>query len=565
MRAAELFAKSLKNEGVKRVFGVPGEETLDLLDALKNAGIEFVLTHHEQAAAFMAATYGRLTGRAGVCLSTLGPGALNLTTGLAFAALGGMPVVAITAQSGIRENWKREFQRVDVLNHFKPIVKWNARLENPNDVASLARKAFAIAETQRPGVTHLEFPEDVAAEEARGEPLPRVETRRPVAEEKALAQSVELLRSAKHPLILVASGAVRKRVAEELKALVDVTGFYVAHTQMGKGTLPDDDPHSLFTLGIHTKDWVHCGIDYADAIITLGYHPLEYSAAIWNSERNKRIVHIDFSEPVIDHYYNPEVSVVGDIAATLNMLRERLVAPSPDFASAQSPSPLGRGEGEGQWDTSYFARLRATLLEKVTPHISDAFPITPQTVIASARNALGRKDILISDVGAHKIWIARMYPTYDYQTCLIDNGLAAMGGGLPSAIATALLMPDRRILLITGDGGFLMNMHEMATARRLGVKLVALVWNDGGYGMVRWHAQKQGFEPQGVDFENPDFVRLAESFGWRGYRVARAQDLPAILERAFAQKGQVLIDCPVDHNETVRVFTDELKNIVCPI
>ncbi|OGL68670.1 hypothetical protein A3B21_01635 [Candidatus Uhrbacteria bacterium RIFCSPLOWO2_01_FULL_47_24] len=578
MRAAELFAQSLKNEGVKYVFGVPGEETLDIVDAIAKAGIEFVLTQHEQAAAFMAATYGRLTGRAGVCLSTLGPGALNLTTGLAFAALGGMPVVAVTAQSGIRDNWKREFQRVDIVNHFKPIVKWNARIENPNDVAYLTRKAFAIAEDQRPGVTHLEFPEDVAAEVTEGEPLARIDIRRPIAEKKALLQAAALLRKAKHPLILVSHGAVRKRVADELKAFVEATGLYVTHTQMGKGTLSDDDLHSLLTLGIHSRDWVHCGIEYADLIITLGYHALEYSPAIWNNGRDKKIIHIDFSPPMLDHFYNPDSAVVGDIATNLKMLGERLVSPSPDFVSAQSPSPSGRGEGEGQWNTSYFASLRETLLKHLTPKPSDQFPLTPQTVLAAARQVLGRNDILVSDVGAHKIWVARAFPTYEYQTCLIDNGLAAMGGGLPCAIATALVMsrrfgrdpdftsgPERRVLLITGDGGFLMNMHEMATAKRLGVKLAVLIWNDNGYGMIRWHAQKSGLTPVGVDFKNPDYVKLAESFGWQGYRVGNAQELPNILEKAFSANAPALIDCPVDHNETVRVFTEELKNIVCPI
>ncbi len=545
MTSAELFAQSLKAEGVRYVFGVPGEETLDLVDAIHKSGIEFILTHHEQAAAFMAATYGRLTGRAGVCLSTLGPGALNLTTGLAFAALGGMPVVAVTAQSGIRDNWKRSFQYIDVVNHFKPIVKWNTRVENPHDVAYLVRKAFSLAEAHRPGVTHLEFPEDVAAETAEGEPLSRVEVRRPITDSKAIAHAVELLKQSKHPLILVSNGAVRKRVADELKQFVDQTGLYVTHTQMGKGTLPDDDPHSLLTLGIHSRDWAHCGIEFADTVITLGYHPLEYAAAIWNKERTKKILHIDFSPPPVDHYYHPKVSVVGDIATSLRLLRAALSSHS--------------------WDTAYFGRLRETLLDQVTPKSSDRFPLTPQTVIAAARGALGRSDMVISDVGAHKIWVARTYPTYDYQTCLIDNGLAAMGGGLPNSIATALMMIDRRVLLITGDGGFLMNVHEMMTAKRLGVKLVVLVWNDNGFGMIRWHAQKQGFATVGTDFENPDFVKLAESFGWLGYRVRSAEELPALLEKAFASPGPVLIDCPVDHSETVRVFTEELKNIVCPV
>ncbi|MBI4135824.1 acetolactate synthase large subunit [Candidatus Uhrbacteria bacterium] len=545
MRSADLFAKSLKEEGVKYVFGIPGEETLELVAAIANEGIEFVLVHHEQAAAFMAATYGRLTGRAGVCLSTLGPGALNLTTGLAFAALGGMPVVAITAQSGVRNNWKRDFQRVDVLNHFKPFVKWNAQIETPNAAAYLTRRAFSIAEAQRPGVAHLEFPEDVAGEDVEGVPLARHELRRPVAEEKALARAAELLRSAKHPLLLVSHGAVRKRVADALKAFADATGIYAAHTQMGKGTLSDNDQHSLLTLGIHSKDWVHCGIEYADAIITLGYNGLEYSPAIWNKERAKQIVHIDFSDPVVDHYYNPDVAVVGDIAASLDMLRVKLAG--------------------CQWDTPYFARLRETLLEKVTPKPTDTFPLTPQTILARVREALTGSDILISDVGAHKIWIARAYPAYEYQTCLVDNGLAAMGGALPSAIAAKLAFPERRVLAIIGDGGFLMNMQEMATAKRLGTKIVVLIWNDGGYGMIKWHARKEGFTPQAVDFENPDYVKLAQSFGWQGYRVARAADLPEMLRKAFVGDGPALIDCPVDHSETVRVFTDELKNIVCPI
>ncbi len=545
MKAAQLLAQSLKEEGVKYVFGIPGEETLDLIDALHEVGINFVLTHHEQAAAFMAATYGRLTGRAGVCLSTLGPGALNLATGLGFAALGGMPVVAITAQSGIRENWKREFQHVDIVFHFRPLAKWSAKIENPDDVAYMIRRAFAIAEAQRPGVAHLEFPEDIAAANTDSLPLTRHGLRRPIAEEKALAQAVDLLKAAKCPLILVSHGAVRKRVADALQAFVSQTRIYATHTQMGKGTLSDNDPHSLLTLGIHRKDWPHCAIERADVIITLGYHALEYSPAIWNRTRDKKIIHLDFSDPRIDHYYNPEVSVVGDIAASLDMLRVRLVG--------------------CQWDTSYFARLRMTLLEKVTPKPSDAFPLTPQTILARAREALAGSDILISDVGAHKIWIARAYPTFEYQTCLIDNGLAAMGGALPSAIAAKLIFPDRRVLAITGDGGFLMNMQEMVTAKRLATKIVVLVWNDGGYGMIKWHAQAHGFEPRATDFQNPDYVTLAQSFGWQGYRAARAADLPEMLKKSFAGDGPALIDCPVDSAETYRVFTEELQSLTCPI
>lgn len=583
MTVAQLFVKCLEAEGVKYVFGVPGEENLDLLEALRTSSIKFIVTRHEQAAAFMAAAYGRLTGQAGVCLSTLGPGATNLVTGIAQAQLGGMPLVAITGQKGARENRQAKFQMVDVVNLFRPIVKWNKTIISPMSVPSLVRQAFKTAEEERPGATHLELPEDIASEEApaAAEPLPRSAVRRPAPDPKAITQAVELIKSAKLPLILVSGGANRKRVRKQLTNFVNQTGLYVVHTQMGKGVLHDDNPHSLFAMGIHKRDYVHCALDQADLVITIGYNLTEFPPSIWNSGSQKKIIHLDFTPAEVEINYNPTLEVVADISHTLWALSEALPSSQPPYQSPwhgtgqaspsrgeggeRSPSPL-RGEGKGEDDGHPFAKLRQELRRKMDEYKDDqSYPLKPQKIVYEARQALGPEDIVSLDNGIYKIWFARLYPTYAENTVLLDNALASMGAGLPAAIAAKLLYPQKKVLAVVGDGGFMMNSAELETALRLKLPIVILLLRDNAYGFIKWKQQTEGFGDFGMDFGNPDFVKYAESYGAIGWRVQRAEDLAVLLKNAFNQERLVLIDCPIDYSDNLAVLTEELDKLSCPL
>ena len=537
MKASDLFVRCLEEEGVEYVFGVPGEENLDLLESLRTSNIQLLVTRHEQHAAFMAATYGRLTGRAGVCLSTLGPGATNLVTGIAHAQLGGMPLVAITGQKSVKDNRQGTFQLIDVVATLRPLTKWNSSVVSGRTIPRLVRNAFKVAEDERPGAVHLELPEDVAAEEVpRCEPQRRVQLRRPVADDKAVAQAVELIRSAKTPILLVSAGANRKRIGKQLRNFVEATGIYAVSTQMGKGVLPDDHPQSLFSLGIHKKDYVHAAIEAADLVITVGYTIVEYPPAVWNEEERKQILHLDFRQAQPDEYYSPDLEVIGDVSHSLWAICSRL--------------------GEADFHSEKFARLRRRIDRRLhLQECAEVFPPVPQCVVRAVRRFLGRDDILCLDNGIYKLWFARMYETYAENTVLLDNALATMGAGLASAMAAKLVYPERQVLAVCGDGGFMMNSQDLETAVRLRQDLIVLLLRDDAYGFIRWKQQDMGFEDFGMDFGNPDFVRYAEAYGGRGLRVEAADELEGKLREAADIGGVVLVDCPVDYSANRELST----------
>ena len=546
MKASDLFVKCLENEEVEYIFGVPGEENEDIMISLIDSKIKFIPTRHEQGAAFMAAAYGRLTGKAGVCLATLGPGAMNLTTGLADANLGNMPVVAITGQGGLHRFHKENFQFIDVVRAFRPLTKWNTSITTPFIIQEAVRKAFKVAEMERPGVCHLELPEDVAKMEAKGNPFPRTKVRRPSADSKAVEQALEMIRQAKNPMILAGNGCVRTRVSKQLNAFVEERGIPTVHTQMGKGAVSDKSEYSLFTTGIHAKDYYVCGFDRADLIITLGYNIVEFSPIHWNKSRDKKILHIDFLPSEVDEYYNPDLEVVGDVSNTLWVLREKL-------------------KNEPKKNPEYFFKLRKAIIEDYREKENDnSFPLKPQRIINDIRKALADSDILISDVGMHKIWTARMYKTYEPNTCLIDNGLCSMGISLPSAVAAKLVHPGRNVVVVTGDGGFMMNSQEIETAMRLGTYFVIVIFNDSKYGMIEWKQQIHHQKTFGIEFTNPDFVKYAESFGAKGYRINKAEEFSKILKKALNDRAVAIIDVPVDYSENFELVK-KLGQEICPV
>jgi acetolactate synthase-1/2/3 large subunit len=544
MKASDLFIKQLEEEGVQYIFGLPGEENLDLIESLVHSSIQLIVTRHEQAAAFMAATYGRLTGRAGVCLSTLGPGATNLVTGIAHGQLIGAPLVSISGQKALRHNRQGKFQMIDIVSLMKPITKGAVAIADGDMIPTVIRDAFKTAERERPGAFHIELPEDVAAEQTTALIQKRHEMRRPSPDPILLDQAAEMIRQAKTPLIFIAGGANRALISQALFDFIDLTGIYVVHTQMGKGIIPDDCSTSLFATGIHLHDYVHCGMDRADLIITIGYRTVEYPPFIWNEYLDKKIINIDFTPSDTDPNFNPDLEITGDIASTLRGLEKRL--------TEKRTFPI-------------FERTRALVQGKIDAVIPDSYPLHPQAVVRKVREALGRDDILTLDNGIYKLWFSRLYPTYAPNTLLLDNALATMGAGLPTAMAAKLLIPGKRVLAVCGDGGFMMNSQELETVLRCGLPLVVLILNDNAYGFVKWKQQKKGFLPFAMDYGNPDFVRYAESFGIAGYRIKPGDDLAAVLEGAFASGKPAVIECPIDYSVNYDVFSVELGNLVCEI
>ncbi len=530
MKAADLFVKCLEEEGVEYVFGVPGEENLDLIESMRTSSIQLVVTRHEQHAAFMAATYGRLTGRAGVCLSTLGPGATNLMTGVAYAQLGGMPLLAITGQKALRDNRQGKFQLIDVVDTFRPVTKWNMSLADSGVIPRSIRHAFKTAEAERPGAVHIELPEDIAGETIEPSvPQRRLTLRRPNADERALDRAAEMIREARQPVIVYSAGANRKRVTTQLSALCEATGLYAIGTQMGKGVIADDHPQSLFAMGIHKHDYVHTAIDEADLVLTVGYDVVEYPPSVWNGEKDKAIVHIDFVPADPDEYYSPAHEVIGDISNTLKALSQRL--------------------HDVRFDDPRMTRLHDYVAEKL--HVSESeysFPPSPQRIVEQVRGVMGREDIISLDNGIYKIWFARMYPAYANNTVLLDNALASMGAGLAAAMAAKMVHPEQRVMAICGDGGFMMNSQDMETAVRLGLDLVILLIRDDGYGFIRWKQAGDDFPDFGMDFGNPDFVAYAEAYGAKGLRHTADNNLSEVLEQAYKLGGVVLVDCVIDYS-----------------
>ena len=543
MRVAELLVRCLEREGVRELFAVPGEENLDLLDALSASSIRVIVTRHEQGAAFMADLHGRLTGRAGVCLSTLGPGATNLLTGVADANIDHAPVVAITGQADLNRMHKESHQYLDLVTLFKPVTKWNTQIRTGGMAAEACRKAFKIAQTEKPGATHLDLPEDVAAAAAEGEPLLVQQPVAPEPHPRQLERAVALLNDARHPIVIAGNGVIRSGASDALRRFAERLHIPVAHTFMGKGALPDSHPLSLMAVGLQSRDYVSFGLERADLVITVGYDQVEYPPRFWNPNRDKRIIHIDQSPAEVDAAYQVGVGVLGDLSLSLELLADR-VPPKKDAT---------------------LLPVRTALLDEIEAgRVSRVYPLPPQKIVATVREALGPDDLVICDVGAHKVWMARLYQTERPNTCVISNGFASMGIAVPGAVAAKLVYPERKVVAVTGDGGFMMNSQELETACRVGTPFVSLIFNDGGYGLIHWKQLRQLGRTTSVSFSNPDFVKYAESFGAKGYRVTSADELLPLLREALAQPVPAVIDCPVDYRENLKL-TERLGHLANPL
>ena len=545
MKASELTIKCLENENVDYIFGIPGEENLDLMDALLESDIQFIQTRDERGAAFMADVYGRLTGRAGVCLATLGPGAMNLVTGVADANMDRAPLVAITGQASLDRMHKESHQYMDVVSVFKPMTKWNMLLHLPEIIPESISKAFKIATGEKPGATHIDFPEDVASMQIDAEPISHDFQSEAEPVVSCLQRAAQLINDAKQPIILAGNGVVRQNAARMLTQFAEMTNIPVAHTFMGKGSIPWTHRLSLLSVGLQAHDFVSCGFDRADLVIAVGYDIVEYHPRLWNPNRDKKLIHIDTQPSETDASYITDVEMVGNIRQSLrHLMAEEIYPKDADYASNT---------------------LRKIILDQLNAHRDDAdFPMKPQKILSDVRSVLAEDDIVISDVGAHKMWIARMYPCHQPNTCIISNGFAAMGIALPGAFVAKLIHPERKCLAICGDGGFMMTSQELETAVRTGVPFVTLIFNDEAYGLIEWK-QMNGFgKPAHIDFTNPDFVKYAEAFGAKGYRVEASDELVPILNEAFSQKVPSVIDCPVNYAENLRL-TDELGQLTCPI
>ena len=550
MKASDLFVRCLENEAVERIFGLPGEENADLMMSLKDSRIDFVLCRHEQAAAFMADVYGRLTGKAGVCLGTLGPGATNLITGVADANMDRAPLVVITGQADTRRQHKESHQAMDVVGMFRPVTKWAQQIVHPDNIPEMVRKAFKLAEMEKPGACHLELPEDIAAQETEAAPLTFRKLRRPAPDGKIMDQAMDLIRSAERPLILAGNGAIRKRAAKQLQIFSHRTGIPVINTFMAKGAIPRSDDHCLFTVGLQSHDYTSKALHDADLVITVGYDVVEYHPRLWNHGAPKKILHIDFLPAEVDDHYRVEVEVNADIANALWQLNERL--------AAESDSPL--------FDASRHADVRRALLADFSEYQDDDTEglIKPQKVLWDVREFLGPSDIVLSDVGAHKMWIGRYYQADEPNTCLISNGFCSMGFALPGAIAAKITHPDRKVLAICGDAGALMNIQDLETAKRLGVNIVVMVWVDHAYGLIEWKQQAQFGDHTDLTFGNPDWVMLAEAFGCKGIYVDSSSELLGALEEAFGAETPVILALPIDYGENMKL-TERLGRILCTI
>ena len=546
MKASDLMVAALEAEGVEYVFAVPGEENLDLLESLRTSTIRLVLARHEQGAGFMAATYGRLTGKAGVCLATLGPGATNLTTPAAYAALGAFPLVIITGQKPIKTSKQAQFQIVDVVSLFRPLCKASTQIVNGNRIPSLVREGFRLAQEERPGAVLLELPEDIAEEQTVEPVIPPHDRRYAVAGDAALDEAARRILAAQRPLLLIGAGANRRRASKVLRKFVSDTGFPFFDTQMGKGVVDEDSELYLGTAALSSGDYVHCAIEKADLIVNIGHDVVE-KPPFFMEPGGQTVIHINYKAAEVDQVYFPQLEVIGDIAGSVERLGNRL-------------------DGKLQCDRSYYTVLH----HEIASHISETsdderFPMVPQRVVADVRSVMARDDIVALDNGIYKIWFARNYIANEPGTILLDNALATMGAGLPSAMMAAMLSPGRRVLAVCGDGGFMMNSQELETAVRLGLNLVVLVLNDAAYGMIRWKQDQLGFPDYGLTFSNPDFVTYAQSYGATGHRVERSADLVAVLNDAFEAGGVHIVDLPVDYSENKKVLIDELGAKVCEL
>ncbi|HVJ55950.1 MAG TPA: acetolactate synthase large subunit [Aliidongia sp.] len=540
MNGAELLVSALENEGVQQIFGVPGEENLDFLDALRRSSIKLVLTRHEQAAAFMAATHGRLTGRPGVCLSTLGPGALNLTTGAAYALLGAMPMIMITGQKGILSRKQAGFQVVDMVATMTPLTKMARQIVSPATIPSIVREAFRVAQQERPGPVHIELPEDIAAETVDAIPLvPPHPVDPPVAARAALDRAAELIAKAERPLVMIGAAASRPRLAEALSDFVRRLQIPFFNTQMGKGAVAGGSGLYMGTAALTARDYVHQAIDRADLIISIGHDTVEKPPFLMGPN-GPTVLHVGYLPAVVEEVFSPQAELVGDVGPSLALLADRLEGKLPNAGA--------------------LIELREAILAHLADRSDESrYPLTPQRIVHDVRQVMPGDGIVCLDNGMYKIWFARNYRTQVANTLLLDNALATMGAGLPSAMMAAMLHPERRVLAVCGDGGFMMNSQELETAVRLGLDLVVLILQDNAYGMIRWKQAVDGYADFGMTFGNPDFVTYAKAYGIKGYRVEGPNDLAPTLESAFAAGGVHLVTVPIDYSENTRVLVDELN------
>jgi acetolactate synthase-1/2/3 large subunit len=549
MQASDLLVRCLEREGIEYIFGVPGEENADFVMSLERSEtIRFVLTRHEQGAAFMAEAYGRLTGNPAVCLGTLGPGATNLITGVADCNMDRAPMLVLTGQGSTARLHKESHQIMDVVAMFEPVTKWATTIVNADTIPEIVRKAVRVARTEKPGAVLIELPEDVAKLESAAVPLEPRRFRRSVPDDVAVDSAFEMLSQARRPVILAGNGCIRRRASEQLRVLCERTGIGVLSTFMAKGCVDMDADYYLYTIGLGSKDLPTLVVDGADLVITLGFDMVEYHPRLWNPNGEKHIIHADFLPAEIDSDYLPEIELIGDLAHTLGMLNERI----------ENSQPL-------KFDLTRQRELRKRMGDEIAAHSADTTTgtIRPQKVLWDVRNALGPDDILLSDVGAHKMWIARHYHCHEPNTCLIPNGFCSMGSALPGAIAASMIYPHRRVLAIAGDGGFLMNVQEMETAKRLGAEPVVMVWEDKEYGLIAWKQDTEFDRHTDLAFTNPDWLLLAESFGWNGYWVQDSADLAAVLEAAFTESGPSLIALPIDYREN-KLLTERLGELTQP-
>ncbi|MBD1915476.1 MULTISPECIES: acetolactate synthase large subunit [Cyanophyceae] len=545
MNTAELLVQCLENEGVEYIFGLPGEENLQLLQALKRSSIQFITTRHEQGAAFMADVYGRLTGKAGVCLSTLGPGATNLMTGVADATLDRAPLVAITGQVGTDRMHIESHQYLDLVAMFAPVTKWNAQIVRPSITPEIVRKAFKLAQAEKPGAVHIDLPENIADMEVVGAALRRDSQEKTYASLQSIQQAAVAISQATNPMILVGNGAIRASASEALTEFATQLYIPVANTFMGKGVIPYTHPLALWSIGLQQRDYITCAMEQTDLIIAVGYDLIEYSPKKWNPDGTLPILHINLTHAEVDSSYIPKVEVIGDISDSLEEILKRVKRQG-------RPAP-------------HNLKIRDEIRADYEQYADDyGFPIKPQKLIYDLRQVLGAEDIVISDVGAHKMWMARNYHCLRPNTCLISNGFAAMGIALPGALAAKLVHPNRKVVAVTGDGGFMMNCQELETALRVGTPFVTIIFNDGGYGLIEWKQMNYYGESTYVHFTNPDFVKLAEAMGLKGYRIESAEDFIPTLKQALEDDVPAVIDCPVDYRENL-LFSQKAGDLHCLI
>ena len=545
MKAAELFVKCLENEKVEYIFGIPGEENLDLMDALLDSEIKFITTRHEQGAAFMADVYGRLLGKPGVCLSTLGPGATNLVTGVADANMDNAPLVAIAGQAATTRMHKESHQVVDLVSMFKPITKYSTQVLEPETIPEVVRKAFKLAQAEKPGAAFIDLPENICEMETDELPLPDSTNRLTFADNKLIQQAAELVEKAENPLLLVGNGAVRSRATKYLETFVERNKIPVVNTFMAKGVIPFYNKMAMGTAGLQKGDYENGGFEKADLIICVGFDMVEYHPHLWNPNRQHKIIHIDTKKSEVDNRYIPNIELIGNIGPNLRALGEAIQEPITE--------------------TQIDFHLRHALVNEMNRcRKSDAWPMLPQKIIWDLRTAMNSDDIAISDVGAHKMWMARMFRCDEPNTCIISNGFAGMGIAVPGAIAAKLANPNKAVVAVTGDAGFMMNSQEIETALRCETPIVILIWNDSQYGLIEWKQQRRFGRSAYIDFKNPDFVAYAKSFGAEGIRIESAGQLLPTLQNALQKNTVTVIDCPVDYSENDRL-TDLLGNVLSEI